>query len=55
MNKTEIAVQIFKLMMEKDWNFPYDPELAESQSDQWDVAATQRAIRLAALLLEEKQ
>lgn len=54
MNKTEIAVQIFKLMIEKDWSFPFDAELAESQSDQWDFAATQRALKLAAMLMEEK-
>lgn len=50
MNKNEIAVQVFLKMMEKDWNFPYDPDLAESQSDQWDVAATQRALKIGALL-----
>lgn len=55
MNKTDIAVQIFKLMIEKDWNFPFDAELAESQADQWDFAATQRALKLAAMLMEEKQ
>lgn len=55
MNKTEIAVQIFKLMMEKDWSFAYDAEIAESQADQWDFAATQRALKLAAMLMEEKQ
>lgn len=54
MNKTEIAVQIFKLMIEKDWNFPFDAELAESQADQWDFAATQRSLKLAAMLVEEK-
>jgi hypothetical protein len=53
MNKTEIAVQIFKLMIEKDWNFPFDAELAESQADQWDFAATQRALKLAAMLMED--
>lgn len=52
MNKTEIAVQIFKLMIEKDWSFPFDETLAESQSDQWDVAATQRSLKLAAMLME---
>lgn len=55
MDKTEIAVQIFKLMMEKDWNFPFDPELAESQADQWDFAATQRALKLAAMLVEDNK
>ena len=55
MNKTEIAVQIFKLMIEKDWSFAFDAELAESQADQWDFAATQRALKLAAMLMEEKQ
>jgi hypothetical protein len=54
MDKGEIALQIFKLMMEKDWSFPYDAELAESQADQWDFAATQRALKLAAMLMEEK-
>ena len=55
MNKIEIAVQIFKLMMEKDWSFQYDPDVAESQADQWDFAATQRALKLAAMLMEDKQ
>jgi hypothetical protein len=54
MDKTEIAVQIFKLMMEKDWTFAFDAELAESQADQWDFAATQRALKLAAMLTEQK-
>jgi hypothetical protein len=54
MNKTELAVDIFKLMIEKDWSFAFDAELAESQSDQWDFAATQRALKLAAMLMEEK-
>lgn len=52
MTKTEIAVQIFKLMIEKDWSFPFDETLAESQADQWDVAATQRSLKLAAMLME---
>ena len=53
MNKTEIAVDIFKLMIEKDWSFPFDTELTESQADQWDFAATQRALKLAAMLMEK--
>jgi hypothetical protein len=55
MNKTELAADIFKLMIEKDWSFAFDAELTESQSDQWDFAATQRALKLAAMLMEEKQ
>ena len=54
MNKTELAADIFKLMIEKDWSFAFDAELAESQADQWDFAATQRALKLAAMLMEEK-
>ena len=55
MNKNELAAEIFKLMIEKDWSFPFDAELAESQADQWDFAATQRALKLAAMLMEDKQ
>ena len=54
MTKTELAADIFKLMIEKDWSFAFDSELAESQADQWDFAATQRALKLAAMLMEEK-
>lgn len=54
MEKTDIALQILKLMIEKDWSFPFDADLAESQVDQWDFAATQRALKLAAMLMEQK-
>jgi len=55
MNKNELAAEIFKLMIEKDWSFAYDPDVAESQADQWDFAATQRALKLAAMLMEDNK
>jgi len=53
MIKTEIAFEILKLMIEKDWSFPFDETLAETQSEQWDIAATKRSLKLAALLMED--
>ena len=52
MNKTEIAVQNFQEMMRLNWNFPFDETLAESQTEQWDNSAVQRAVSQAAKIIE---
>lgn len=50
MTKLEYAQQLLTIMIDKDWQFPMDETLATPMPDQWDQAATKRALYLASLL-----
>lgn len=52
MDKGELIIKLFIVMMEKDWNFPFDENLPESQPEQWDNNAIKRAVSQADKILE---